>query len=150
MNGRVIRDNSDQIASLQEETYILNVGGIVESNQLVKSRKCKAEGATQISEYVPIRLFNTTSKKMVIRKGTILATAELLNQESINSLQEYTWKKAINNHRILSAIFSPDTVRGGVNLTQPPPNSNPVTQEKAIAKGTTQPSCSNSVTCKFY
>ncbi|MFI5422946.1 MAG: retropepsin-like aspartic protease, partial [Nitrososphaerales archaeon] len=148
MNGKVIKDNNAQIASLQEDTYILNGGGIVERDQLVKSKKCKAVGATGVSEYVPIRLFNSTSKKMIIRKGTILATAELLDVETVNAIQEYTWNKAISNHNILSAVFSPNADMGGSREQSHLPSSNPVTQENAIAKGTAQQQCSESVTCQ--
>ena len=112
IKGRVIKDTiTEEAEPTQGETYILNAGGVITTNQLVKSTKLKAENA-QVSEYVPIRIFNRTRKKMCIRKGTVLATAEAVSPETLSTLTEYTVEKAIQNHQILAAVFSSDIAKG--------------------------------------
>ena len=89
---------------MQGETYILNAGGIIRANQLVTSTKHKAENAKEISEYVPIQIFNGTGKKMCIKKGTILATAEAVTEDTLNALTEYTVERVIDNYAILASV----------------------------------------------
>ena len=74
--------------NLEPQNYILNAGGIITVNQLVSSAKHRSEGAKDISEYVPIRLFNRTNKKMCIKKGTIMATAEHVNNNVLSCISE--------------------------------------------------------------
>ena len=115
----------------------------------MKSTKLKAENARQVSEYVPIRIFNRTRKKMCIRKGTVLATAEAVSPETLSTLTEYTVEKAIQNHQILAAVFSSDIAKGvsAVHTAYTDPCNNPVTHaNNTMVQATTKPDCLDSVT----
>ncbi len=105
IQGKVIKD-TQEIENMDPQTYILNCGGVIPIDQLVESKKVKAENAKGISEYVKIRLFNKTGKTMHIRKGSVIATVEEVSKETLASLTDYTIEKAFHNYEILTALFS--------------------------------------------
>ena len=145
IQGKIIHDKGEHDASMHGGTYILNAGGIIRANQLVTSTKHKAENAKEISEYVPIQIFNGTGKKMCIKKGTILATAEAVTGDTLNALTEYTVERVIDNYAILASVKFSDTITQH-SPTQEVGNSNPVTQEGNTMVMADMPSCCNSVT----
>ncbi len=57
---------------------------------MVESTLVKSEGARSTSEYVTVRVFNKTQRKIQIRKHDILATAELLSKDALNTLEVFT------------------------------------------------------------
>ena len=93
---------------LEPQAYIINAGGIVAVNQLVQSTLVKNEGARSTSEYVKLRVFNKTSKRIQIKKHTILATAEPMSTEMLASMSEFTEEKAMHNYVSLIQRFSLD------------------------------------------
>ena len=109
IKGRIIKDSIID-DKLEPQTYILNAGGIVAVNQLVSSNLIKAEGARQISEYVVVRVFNKTQKKIQIKKGTIIATAESVSNETLSAIEEFTPEKARHNYVSLIQRLTPDTL----------------------------------------
>ena len=124
IKGKLIKDNLNEIENLEPQNYILNAGGIVTVNQLVTSEKCKAQGAQHINEYVPVKLFNKTNKKMCIKKGTVMATAEHVSNDVLNCMTEFTLDKAINNWNMIASIFSPNTTKDSIPGT--PGNRKPM------------------------
>ena len=144
LNGRLIKDVIEE-QTMAPASYILNAGGLIEVNQLVTSSKHKNEGAKSINEYVPIRIQNRTRKPINIRKGTIMATAEPINEESLNSMTRFTMKEVVHNYAILAALYSTDTQDNNSNLKGTPVatvqdiKESIYTNEKSCFTGVTQP-----------
>ena len=105
IQGKIIK-NTQEKENFDSQTYILNSGGIIPIDQLVESKKVKAENARYVSEYITVRIFNKTGKTINIRKGSVIATVEEVSNETLTALTEYTVEKALQNYEILTARFS--------------------------------------------
>ena len=94
IQGKIIK-NTQEKENFDSQIYILNSGSIIPINQLVESKKVKAENAKYVSEYITVRIFNKTRKTINIRKDSVIATVEKVSNETLIVLTEYTVEKAL-------------------------------------------------------
>jgi hypothetical protein len=117
--AEIIRNDDTMLRNEDRGTYIINSGGCIIDGQLVESSIKESQGG--VHEYVRISVENKTDKKRFIKKGDLLATAEIMSQAQINTLSNWDENKmALNEARLIASIVECWNINTANSATQGP------------------------------